>query len=176
MSRKKIKISDLDLNKIGDRIAYLRLQKNMTQAQLAESTGLSKGNISGWESHKYEPSARAIIKFVELFEITADWILFGGNKKERKISEQYVPELYEEGSRSNEIKKDELIDITIERHRQVIERFHQKDIALKINEELADLEELSADQLKEILNIIKDRKFRLEQEAAKKRTTANEKD
>ena len=65
-------------------------------------------------------------------------------------------------------------DITTERHRQVIERFQQKDLALEINEELADLEDLDASQLKEILGLIKDRKFRLEQEAAKKRTANGE--
>ncbi|WP_289022274.1 hypothetical protein [Desulfobacter postgatei] len=69
--------------------------------------------------------------------------------------------------------QDEFIDITIERHRKVIEKFQQKDLALEINEELANLEVLDASQLKEILGIIKDRKFRLEQEIAKKRTKAN---
>lgn len=83
MSRKKTLISELDLTKIGGRIAYLRVKNDLTQAQLSENTGLSKGNVSGLESHKYEPSARAIIKIVELFGVTTDWLLFGDRPNEK---------------------------------------------------------------------------------------------
>lgn len=65
-------------------------------------------------------------------------------------------------------------DITIERHRQVIERFRQKNLALEINKELVKLEKLDANQLNEILNLIKDRNCRLEQEAEKKRISNGE--
>lgn len=64
-------------------------------------------------------------------------------------------------------------NITTERHRQTIDKFQDKELALEINAELVELEKLDKGQLKEILGIIKDRKFRLEQEALKKRTTAN---
>ena len=84
MPRKKNQISELNLNKVGGRIAYLRIKHNLTQAQLSEKTGLSKGNISGLESHKYEPSARTIIKIVELFKVTSDWLLFGDETKSKQ--------------------------------------------------------------------------------------------
>ncbi|WP_051958169.1 helix-turn-helix domain-containing protein [Desulfobacter vibrioformis] len=81
MSRKKIDISELSLEKIGDRIKYLRIKGDMTQAQLSEIIGLSKGNISSLEKNRYEPSAKSIIKLSELFEVTTDWILLGNDKK-----------------------------------------------------------------------------------------------
>lgn len=77
MSRKKIDISELSLEKIGGRIKYLRIKEGMTQAQLSEIIGLSKGNISSLEKNRYEPSAKSLIKLSELFKVTTDWILLG---------------------------------------------------------------------------------------------------
>lgn len=65
------------------------------------------------------------------------------------------------------------LDLSTERHRKAIDQFQNKPLALEINEELAKLEKLDAGQPKEILGIIKDRNFRLEQEAAKKRAAAS---
>jgi len=81
MSRRKIDISELNLEKIGGRIKYLRIKRDMTQAQLSEIIGLSKGNISSLEKNHYEPSAKSIIKLSKLFEVTTDWILLGNDKK-----------------------------------------------------------------------------------------------
>jgi len=81
MSRKKMNISELSLEKIGDRIKYLRIKGGMTQAQLSEMIELSKGNISSLEKNRYEPSARSIIKISELFKVATDWILLGNDKK-----------------------------------------------------------------------------------------------
>nr|WP_321402024.1 helix-turn-helix transcriptional regulator [uncultured Desulfobacter sp.] len=81
MSRKKTNISELSLEKIGDRIKYLRIKGGMTQAQLSEIIGLSKGNISSLEKNRYEPSAKSIIKISELFKVATDWILLGNDKE-----------------------------------------------------------------------------------------------
>ncbi len=59
-------------------------------------------------------------------------------------------------------------DITTERHRRTIDEFQNKKLALKINKELVALEKLDRSQLEKMLEIIQDRKFRLEQEALKR--------
>ncbi|MCM2283351.1 MAG: helix-turn-helix domain-containing protein [Desulfobacula sp.] len=119
MSRKKINISELDLNKIGDRIIFLRLKSGLTQDQFAEKTSLTKSNISGLENNKYEPSTRAIIKIVELFNVSSDWILFGDkvkNKKKLDPAFQILNEALEEtGVKINEKQKKACLKILREK-------------------------------------------------------------
>jgi transcriptional regulator with XRE-family HTH domain len=40
-------------------------------------TGISVGNISGWENGKNLPSAKALLKLAKLYNISIDWILRG---------------------------------------------------------------------------------------------------
>ncbi|MCG8643312.1 MAG: helix-turn-helix domain-containing protein [Desulfobacterales bacterium] len=121
MSRKKTQITDLNLSKIGGRVAYLRLSRGLTQDQFSKLTGFSKGNVSGLESHKYEPSARAIVKLVELFDVTADWILFGDKTPEKKSSPNNV------------------INVVTE-HQDLVKRFKNPKKAKQFNEFLVGVE------------------------------------
>ncbi|MFH2064949.1 MAG: helix-turn-helix transcriptional regulator [Pseudomonadota bacterium] len=77
MSRKKIAISELNLKKIGGRIAHIRISNGMNQEEFCNITGLTKGNLSCLENNKYEPSYQAIVKILENFEIDSGWLLFG---------------------------------------------------------------------------------------------------
>lgn len=77
MSRVKKQISDINLDKIGGRIAYIRIVNNLTMAEFSEITGLSTGNLSGLESHKYEPSFQTIVKILEIYSVNPEWFLFG---------------------------------------------------------------------------------------------------
>ena len=62
---------------IGERIKALRKRENLSGQQLAEIIGKSKGNISGYENGKFEPSAQTIAALCRYFRISADWLLFG---------------------------------------------------------------------------------------------------
>lgn len=57
------------------RIKELRLQKNMSQMDLAKATGISQSAIAKWELGKTEPTASAIILLAEFFEETTDYLL-----------------------------------------------------------------------------------------------------
>lgn len=70
-------LSDLDLKKIGGRIAYIRLLNNQTQEQFAEIIGISKGHVSEWENHKYEPSFYPLVRIVQNYSIEPTWLLVG---------------------------------------------------------------------------------------------------
>ncbi len=56
-------------------INALRKENKLTQPQLAKETGLSKSAISSWESGERIPSAIAIIKLSQYFEVTSDYLL-----------------------------------------------------------------------------------------------------
>ena len=61
--------------KFSERIKELRLQKQMSQMDLANATGISQSAIAKWELGKTEPTASAIITLSRFFEETADYLL-----------------------------------------------------------------------------------------------------
>lgn len=58
-----------------DRIKQLRLENGLTQTQLAKETGFSQSAIAAWEAGERMPSADAIIKLANYFEVTTDYLL-----------------------------------------------------------------------------------------------------
>lgn len=59
----------------GERIKELRLQKNMSQMDLAIATGISQSAIAKWELGKTEPTATAIVLLARFFSETTDYLL-----------------------------------------------------------------------------------------------------
>ena len=60
---------------IAERLKELRIEKNISQMQLAAATGLSQSAIARWELGKSEPTASAIIVLSEFFGESADYLL-----------------------------------------------------------------------------------------------------
>ena len=63
------------MNMIKDMIKELRLERNLTQPQLAKMVGVAKSTISYWENGINEPKASYIIKLAEVFGVTTDYLL-----------------------------------------------------------------------------------------------------
>jgi len=62
-------------NRFHENLKNLRLQEGLTQPELAEKLGVSKGMISFWENGVYEPTASNIIAIAKFFNITTDELL-----------------------------------------------------------------------------------------------------
>lgn len=77
MSRKKIDISQIDLNKIGGRFAYVRLFYGQDQEVFANNIGLSISNVSNIENHKYDPSFKPLKNLIEIYKVNPIWLLTG---------------------------------------------------------------------------------------------------
>lgn len=60
---------------IAQRIKQLRLEKNLTQPELAKKINVSNGQISFWENSINEPKASYIIKLAKFFNVTTDYLL-----------------------------------------------------------------------------------------------------
>lgn len=60
---------------LGQRLKYLRLQKNMTQEQLAEIIGISRSALSMYELNEREPDIETIVKFADFFQVSTDYLL-----------------------------------------------------------------------------------------------------
>lgn len=58
--------------KLGAKIKELRLERSLSQAQLAKIIGVSQKAIDYWERNINEPKASYIIALVKFFEISYD--------------------------------------------------------------------------------------------------------
>lgn len=65
---------------IGTRLKLARVSKNLTIPQVAEKTGISKGNLSTLENDKTKPSADALTLLSDVYGVSVDWILKGETK------------------------------------------------------------------------------------------------
>ena len=59
----------MNQEKIGNFIAKCRKEKKMTQEQLAQRTGISRPNISRFESGNYNPSLEMMVRIAEALEM-----------------------------------------------------------------------------------------------------------
>ena len=60
---------------IGENIKGLRVEKNMTQTQLASLLFISQDTISLWERNKSLPDVKSLIQLSKIFNVTTDYIL-----------------------------------------------------------------------------------------------------
>ena len=58
-----------------ERLKSLRLEKKISQPELAQLVGVSKGMISFWENSINEPTISNLIKLCQIFEVSADYLL-----------------------------------------------------------------------------------------------------
>jgi HTH-type transcriptional regulator, cell division transcriptional repressor len=65
------------VKEIGQRLRTLRVANNLNAGEIYKLTGISTGNTSSMETGKTFPSAYALIKLSELYNVSTDWILKG---------------------------------------------------------------------------------------------------
>ena len=78
------------MNTIGQRIKSLRIDKELSIQDFATAIGKSKGNISGYENDKYEPSAQTIIAIAKYFEVSIEWLLTGEEFQRQNDSRRFT--------------------------------------------------------------------------------------
>lgn len=59
----------------GQRIKALRLQKKLTQAELAQQLGVTKSVISAYETGLRMPSYDILIRLARIFKVSTDYLL-----------------------------------------------------------------------------------------------------
>lgn len=70
----------------GNTLKKLRLNNDMTQAQLAQKLGLTKSVISAYETGLRLPSYDVLIHIARLFKVSTDYLLGLEQKKEIDLS------------------------------------------------------------------------------------------
>lgn len=71
---------------IGDRIKELRLEKELTQKELAQNLNLTQDSISLWEKNKRIPDTIYIIMLCNFFKVSANYLLGLEDENGEKIN------------------------------------------------------------------------------------------
>lgn len=69
--------SEDDITLIGERLAELRMNHNMTQEEFAEYMEVSRQAVSKWELDKSLPDVGKLLKMSELYNVSIDYLLKG---------------------------------------------------------------------------------------------------
>ena len=63
------------MNLFANRLNELRLEKGLSQRQLAKATGFSQAAIARWEANLQLPNIDVAIQFAKFFNVTTDYLL-----------------------------------------------------------------------------------------------------
>lgn len=63
------------MTKFPERLKELRIEKNLSQRDLAKATGISQNAIAFWENNKRVPNVNAVVILARYFEVTTDYLL-----------------------------------------------------------------------------------------------------
>ena len=63
------------MNKISERLKELRIDKNLTQADLAKELGITQTALGKWELGQRTPNADMIIAICRYFKVSADYLI-----------------------------------------------------------------------------------------------------
>ncbi len=65
----------MSISVFSKNLKELRLEKKLTQKQLAQKLNVTEDSIGYWERGKSEPSISQIIQLSDIFEVTTDFLL-----------------------------------------------------------------------------------------------------
>ena len=68
---------------IGQRIAALRKNVGMSQAELARALGVSPSAVGMYEQGRREPSAQMLVSLAQILGVTTDYLLTGAPAPEQ---------------------------------------------------------------------------------------------
>ena len=78
----------------AERLKELRKDKNMTQVQLAEELGVSKGTVALWEIGKREPNFETLNRLSDIFDKRIDYILgYSNDASSPQLTEEDIDQL-----------------------------------------------------------------------------------
>lgn len=63
------------MNKFSERLKELRIEKNISQKELANAMKVGQRCVSGWEAQGREPNFDVVIELAKYFGVTTDYLL-----------------------------------------------------------------------------------------------------
>ncbi len=71
---------------MGAKLRLLRIEKKLTQKQLADQIGLAISAVSSYENGSRYPSYEVLIKFAHIFHVSTDYLLGISNNRNIDVS------------------------------------------------------------------------------------------
>ncbi len=71
----------------GERLKYLRENKNLLQKELGDALNVTSQTVSGWEINRTKPDYDMLVTIANFFEVTIDYLL-GNEMKATKIENE----------------------------------------------------------------------------------------
>jgi len=65
----------ITMNQFAKRLKYLRIERNLTQRELADLLFLERSTIAGYETKNKEPDLDTVIKIATILEVSTDYLL-----------------------------------------------------------------------------------------------------
>lgn len=66
---------------MGEKLRLLRIEKNLTQKQVADMIGLAISAVSSYESGSRYPSYNVLVRLAHIFHVSTDYLLGITNKR-----------------------------------------------------------------------------------------------
>ena len=60
---------------LNERIRKLRIERNLSQVDLAKKLNVTKQSVSNWENDNIQPSIEMLVKLAEAFSVSTDYLL-----------------------------------------------------------------------------------------------------
>ncbi|MFE8697933.1 helix-turn-helix domain-containing protein [Cytobacillus sp. FJAT-53684] len=95
---------------LGERIASLRKKRNLSQYELADRLGFSRGKLANYEQGSRQPDYDTLIKLADFFEVSTDYLL-RGKEYEEKVDEILEDKDTQIAARDGDISDDEALEL-----------------------------------------------------------------
>lgn len=79
---------NLKSKSFGIRLRMLLAERNWRQKELAKKINRGNASVSGWCLDNAEPKAEAIIEMCKAFGVSADYLIFGEERREGGVSNE----------------------------------------------------------------------------------------
>lgn len=91
---------------IGDRIKSLRKESGLKQQEMAEYLGIGRSNYSRIETGDVLPTLKILLKLIDVFNISINWLLTGASSRFSDLGEygDDIREMLEDMQRDKALK------------------------------------------------------------------------
>ncbi len=70
----------------GDRLKQIRVERELSQDELAERVNVGQSQLARYEASKADPSLEVVARFARELEVSADWLMgLVDDRQQRKV-------------------------------------------------------------------------------------------
>jgi transcriptional regulator with XRE-family HTH domain len=126
---------------VSQKIRLLRLERKLTQEQLADALGIKKQTISSYEYKKRAPNYDILLRISKFFQVSTDYLLGISEYRNPSVAQDIADALlfHHENSKQNTQILEGMRDL-----QYFFEMEHEKIIKIKADTDEASLEELES--------------------------------